>query len=445
MGLQISKNKRHLEKEGSSFFYLADTCWSAFTNIDEPSWEYYLQYRRRQGYNTLQINILQQWDASETVLDNHPFALDEDGNFNFYEIHDAYFEHAHKMCKRAKEYGFELALVVLWCNYVPGTWANKMMRHNTMPYECLEAYVNKVHQTFSSLDPIYVISGDTDLDEEISRSYYAKAGAILRERAPECLQTYHIRGRMVEIPDEIIDQLDFYMYQTGHSAKQKDLPMTYEMPAYFLENYPQKPLINAEPCYELIGYASRMYGRFHQFDIRRAAWQSLLSGASAGIAYGAGGIYSWHLYGKKFAPCIGEGFDMPHPWQTALHYPGAWDYGDIINIFEDNQIHDLIPRQDLLLNDTQEIRVAMAAGEREREKEHERKYERKREALILIYAPENTTIKLNVSINDIVRVKIIDLETRHAERGRVYLVDDFCCIEMHTFSQDVLYVVEMKK
>ena len=76
MGLQISKNKRHLEKEGSPFFYLADTCWSAFTNIDEPSWEYYLQYRRRQGYNTLQINILQQWDASETVLDNHPFALD---------------------------------------------------------------------------------------------------------------------------------------------------------------------------------------------------------------------------------------------------------------------------------------------------------------------------------------------------------------------------------
>ncbi len=35
MGLRISKNKRHLEKEGSPFFYLADTCWSAFTNIDE--------------------------------------------------------------------------------------------------------------------------------------------------------------------------------------------------------------------------------------------------------------------------------------------------------------------------------------------------------------------------------------------------------------------------
>ena len=89
MGLRISKNKRHLEKEGSPFFYLADTCWSAFTNIDEPSWEYYLQYRRRQGYNTLQINILQQWDASETVLDNHPFALDEEENYNFYEIRDA--------------------------------------------------------------------------------------------------------------------------------------------------------------------------------------------------------------------------------------------------------------------------------------------------------------------------------------------------------------------
>ena len=57
MNITISENKRYFKKNNKKFFYFADTCWSAFTNIDLDSWEYYLQYRRRQGFNVLQINI----------------------------------------------------------------------------------------------------------------------------------------------------------------------------------------------------------------------------------------------------------------------------------------------------------------------------------------------------------------------------------------------------
>ena len=60
MNITISENKRYFKKNNKNFFYFADTCWSAFTNIDLDSWEYYLQYRRRQGFNVLQINILPQ-------------------------------------------------------------------------------------------------------------------------------------------------------------------------------------------------------------------------------------------------------------------------------------------------------------------------------------------------------------------------------------------------
>ena len=51
MNITISENKRYFKKNNKNFFYFADTCWSAFTNIDLDSWEYYLQYRRRQGFN----------------------------------------------------------------------------------------------------------------------------------------------------------------------------------------------------------------------------------------------------------------------------------------------------------------------------------------------------------------------------------------------------------
>ena len=44
--LKISKNKQTLLKDGKTFFYLADTCWSAFTNISDEEWDYYL-YKRK--------------------------------------------------------------------------------------------------------------------------------------------------------------------------------------------------------------------------------------------------------------------------------------------------------------------------------------------------------------------------------------------------------------
>ena len=61
---------------------------------------------------------------------------------------------------------------------------------------------------------------------------------------------------------------------------------------------------------------------------------SLLSGASAGITYGAAGIYSWHTTNKGFEASLGEGFATPKCWQQALCFDGAWDYGYIKYIFE---------------------------------------------------------------------------------------------------------------
>ena len=49
MSLTIENNI--LMKNGKPFFYLADTCWSAFTNIKDNDWDYYLDYRKSQGFN----------------------------------------------------------------------------------------------------------------------------------------------------------------------------------------------------------------------------------------------------------------------------------------------------------------------------------------------------------------------------------------------------------
>ncbi len=358
--LSVSVSGNYLEKNGKPFFYLADTCWSAFTNISDTEWVYYLEKRRAQGFNVVQINILPQWDASPTLLEHDPFER-IDGAWDYSRMKEEYFEHAASMCVMAKAYGFELALVVLWCNYVPDTWASRFYKMGIMPKDAIAAYIDKVNETFSCFDPVYVISGDTDFNTPLCESYYIEAFDRLKELAPDCLFTTHIKGRYTYIPERLADGLDLLFYQSGHNHN--DLAMPYKLALEMREKYPGKPIINGEPCYEEMGFSGGRSGRWHRADIVRAAWESVLSGASAGIAYGAAGIYSWHM-GTMFGSSIGEGFAAPKPWQDALNFEGAWDYGFLAYWIGLYQLYDLVPDPGFLAREYEGVRATILDLER---------------------------------------------------------------------------------
>lgn len=422
--LRISENKRTLIRDDQPFFYLADTCWSAFTNINEEEWDYYLSMRKQQGFNTLQINILPQWDASGTPYDHYPLPTEDKKTFSFTEWNMTYFQRARNMCVKAKQEGFELALVVLWCNYVPDTWANRMNERNTMPYDFIDSYIDIVHDTFSDLHPIYVISGDTDFPSEACIAHYQKAFTLLKEKAKDCLFTMHIKGRFSKLPACFLDEMDFYMYQSGHNALPENKGMAYRLAETFYNDFPAKPILNSEPCYEQMGYSGGLYGRFTRFDVRKAAWQSVLSGACAGITYGAAGIYSWHKVNQSFGISTGEGFMTPKPWNEALQFPGAWDYGFLSHFLTSLHSTSMIPC-DLLVKENPEIRCARSEDGRYH----------------LIYLPSNLSLRIHLDVSN-KNVKVLDLE-----KGRIALADiqydnGKSVIGMHPFDEDVLIIVE---
>lgn len=417
--LKISENKKNILRDGKPFFYLADTCWSAFTNITDEEWNYYLYKRKVQGFNTIQINILPQWDASATDLNHKPFV---DGDP--YQLNDEYFAHAKEMCLKAKKEGFELALVVLWCNYVPGTWASNFFPTGVLPFDCLENYVRKVHETFTDLEPIYIISGDTDFPTEETEKYYIHVAKVLKGLAPDCLYTTHIKGRYSYIPEELLGYLDLCFYQSGHNAH--DLSMPYSLSEKMQATYPDMPLINSEPCYEEMGYSGNLYGRWRRYDVRRAAYVSALSGACAGVTYGAAGIYSWHKVGKGFASLLGEGFDMPKSWEEAMSFPGAWDYGYLRTLIDHFGLYDMTPRQDLLINKTEDIRVAECGNN-----------------FVLVYIPYNTKIRLAADFTGW-EVKTIDLANRFVAHAAYMVKEGNTIIEMHPFEQDALIILQKK-
>ncbi|MBO3753799.1 MAG: DUF4038 domain-containing protein [Candidatus Brockarchaeota archaeon] len=424
-GITISKTRDYFLKDGVKFFYLADTCWSAFTNPTFEEWEYYLEYRRMQGFNVLQINILPQHDRSPSENYVDPFKTFPDGRWDFSRRNEKYFDRAEKMVEMAVERGFTPALVVLWCNYVKGTWGSKISPSKIIPMDKLEEYVSYVAERYGKYNPIFIISGDTNFETGDSVEYYKTAFEIVDKICPNSLKTMHLAGGLWQVPETLVKlpSYDFYMYQSGHGKDAQHL--SYELAQRFYNMLVKRPVVNGEPCYEGIGSIGSYskYGRFNGFDVRKAVWQSLLSGAKAGVTYGAHGIWSWQgeggnlKYPEKYASIYGA----PYYWRTALRFPGAFDVSFSKWVFEKHDLFDIKPANEKLLNETAEIRVSEGEGK------------------IIVYTPFNTDIKLK-SDESYSKWEGIDLETRRVFKPKVEITENGFIIKMTEFNNDLLII-----
>lgn len=397
----VAKN-HHFEKDGKRFFYLADTCWSAFTNITMDEWTYYLDKRKAQGFNVIQINVLRQWDASESDLDILPFPVTyhEDGRFDYdYQIiNEAYFDRAEAMLEEVVKRDMVPGLVLLWANYVPGTWAGNYAPNNHFDYDQLAKYTEYVVKHFSKFKPIYFISGDTDFPTSETIAYYRRVFETAKKFDPEALYSFHIKGRFTDLPQEFLEQVDFFSYQSGHNYSGQYT--AYDIPQQMRQQGYQGPIVNTEPCYDQISYSRNEYGRYTPYDVRKASWQSVLAGADAGLTYGAHGIWSWHKEGKKFGIVEGEGFDYPFDWRDAIKFRGADDVGFLKEIILQDAKKEVEPIN-VVLNKREAIKVARLGD----------KY--------LVYVPVNTQVNLQpLGLSaDNSHFKVIDLQTRKFKQG----------------------------
>ena len=417
MGLAVSEARDCFLRDGEKFFYLADTCWSAFTNATLDEWEYYLEYRRMQGFNALQINVLPQHDRSEVGAFPQPFKQAPDGRWDFGRINEEYFDRVEKMVEMAVEKGFTPALVVLWCNYVPGTWGSRLPIARVIPREHLVPYVEYVAERFGKYEPVFVISGDTNFESPEAVEYYATALDVVKRKAPRSLTTMHLCGGLGELPESIwkSPNYDFYMYQSSHDRDNQRL--AYQLAERFYRMPIKRPIVNGEPCYE--GIAGGKFNRFSRADVRRAVWWSLLSGAKAGTAYGVLGIWNWHRVG---APFYGEPYGGPSfDWRTALRFEGAFDVTFAKWLFERYDLFDIEPANELLLLNEPDIRVAQGKGK------------------IVVYTPYSWDVKLKVDTTAY-KWECFALETRCILKPRVEDSGDGATLRAPELNSDVLII-----
>lgn len=424
INVKVSKGKSYFEHEGKPLFLLGDTIWTAFSNIAIEEWKEYLDYRSTQGFNMLQINILTQWDAGKSDLNIYPFEMDSDGRFDFSKINEEYFKRAQDMLAIAVDKGFVPALVVLWGNYVKDTWMSDNNPINIIPLELVKPYVEYAVKAFSKFKPIYMVSGDTDFRTETTTEYYMTAVNTIRELDPEALFTAHICGGVTSVPEAMTKDgaMDFYAYQSSHNIESQDF--AYTLAEAFYQAPVKKPVINSEPCYESHSFGGK-YGRYDEFQVRRAIWQSLLSGAQAGVTYGAHGVWGWYTEGKEFYNLSYGG--RPFNWRTALRLKGAWDASYAKWVFENYGLFDIEPKQNLILNDTKEIRMSMS-------KDSEK---------IVVYVPYTTDVKIAMDLSAY-DFSIITLEDRYIVKPVVTVEGDITTVRMHEFNSDALIIATRK-
>jgi hypothetical protein len=353
--LRVSDTGDYLLKEGRPFFYLADTVWAAFANLSLETWERYLRYRRAQGFNAVQISILPiTHDTSTSEHSEQPFLPDTEGNWNPYRLNEAYFSKAEEMVAMASDAGVLPVLGLVWKCHVPGTLASRRSPvPSTLPRDALEDYVAHAVRRFARFAPVYFISGDTAWDSDQEPIYYMSALDTVRGLSPDSLITMHMAPNAT-LPDEFADRVDFYMYQSGHGPEQRT---PYELARKHQQYATKRPVVNGEPCYEGHG-KGRTLTRFSAFDVRKATWQSLLSGAKMGITYGAHGVWSCHFDGMDF---IQPQYKfVPYDWEQALRLPGAWDVAYAKWLFEQYGLHDLNP-SGLLVREDAEVSLSASA------------------------------------------------------------------------------------
>ncbi len=319
-------------------------------------------------------------DQSVSPGDPAPFVVRSDGAWDLDRTDDAWFQRARAMPETALRHGIVPVIVVLWCTYVPGTWAVKLAPGVQLTDEQTDRYVNDVLAAVGDLPVILCVSGDDRFEDDLAVDRYVRVLEQIGAARPERLTTLHTSPTHA-MPDRLLSHpgLGFYSYQSSHGPDGAEL--AHQLAERYQALPVRRPILDLEPAYE--GHASRGgTGRHLAAAVRRSSWTSVLAGAGAGLGYGAHGVWSWHREGDGFLNEADAG--LPFPAEVALQFPGAWDVGLIRRIVERFDLFDLTARQDLLVGAPPGVRVGW----------------RREPDRLAVYLPEPSTVTLDIDLGD---------------------------------------------
>jgi hypothetical protein len=362
--------------DGTPVFWLADTVWAAPAHARMEEWTTYLAHRRAQGFNVVQINSLPQWDASGPPL-REPF-LTSDGVTDLTRPDPAYFAFLDGIVAAAAAAGMLSAIVVLWFDNTPADnedWPITVPRRGPFDDATARAFARYLVARYEAFGAVWIACGDSGFRSPRSVALYdAVSEAILAAAARAPMITAHLNGATPPSAElNARSWLDFVVFQSCHFRDSAERARRYAAVARSF--VPRRPVLNSEPCYDSLNImdaavigdpsnpeptaASTGRPQFGRADVRRTCWVSLLSGASAGISYGAHGLWPWHREGQTYGPMH---YGLPLDWRHALALESGDDLARLRRFIEKLPWWDLEPVTGLIADRPDAILGCAAAG-----------------------------------------------------------------------------------
>jgi len=359
--LRVSENHRYLQYEnGKPFFYLGDTAWELFHRLNREEATQYLTNRAQKGFTVIQAVAIAPADGltAPNAYGDLPFI---DGDVT--RPNDAYFRHVDFIVNKAEELGMFVGMLPTWGSH----WASGRSIFNPAT---ARQYGRFLGSRYQDKPIIWLLGGDRSVTNDQERSTVdALAGGLAEGDGGAHLKTFHPNGPgFSSIKLHNAAWLDFDMFQSSHGARDHDNG-TYVEHDRALE--PEKPTLDGEPRYEGIPIGFYFRGtagidRFDDYDVRQAAYWSLLAGA-CGHTYGNNNV--WQMYKPTTKPPLpthaGDGVVRPDgalygapggliganvPWYEAMDHPGAFQMRYVRRLFESLPFTKLVPDVRIILN-----------------------------------------------------------------------------------------------
>lgn len=335
--VRVSADGRYLERaDGKPFFYLGDTAWELFHRLSREEAVRYLQDRAEKGFTVIQGVVLAELAGLTEPNANGELPLVENDPERPSE---AYFSHVDFVVSKAEELGLTIGMLPTWGDKWNKKWG---IGPEIFTPENAEKFGEFLGERYQARSVIWILGGDRSPENEKHLAIIrAMAKGLAKGDAGAHLMTYHPMGGNNSAQWFHQDEwLDFNMFQSGHGAY--DIPNYKTTRANYLRQ-PAKPTLDGEPRYEdhPVNWKPEL-GWFEAFDVRQAAYWSLLAGA-CGHTYGNHNIWQFWEPGRRPISSARTA------WQTALNHPGAFQMGHMRRLFEARPFHTLRPDPEFVI------------------------------------------------------------------------------------------------
>ena len=341
--VRVSQNERYLEQaDGTPFFWLSDTAWNGALKADHASWESYLSDRGKKKFTVVQF-VTTQWIAA---AGNAEARQAYEGRESI-TIDPIFFQWMDERVRSVNDHGLVAAPVLIWT--APWSPYSKFLNPgNALPDDQVIRLARYMVARYGAYQVIWILAGDGDYHGDEAERWKQIGRAVFGDNVSR-LVTIHPTGHQWVGGDFGQEPwFSFIGYQSGHGDGPEDHKWIFQgPPALSWDVPPVHPIINLEPNYEdHVSYFS--HRRFDAHAVRRAAYWSSLVSPTAGVTYGAHGIWGWDNHPAIPMNHLGSG--IARPWFEALNLPGSTDMAHMMALFASLEWWKLRPDPALIAN-----------------------------------------------------------------------------------------------